>query len=186
MRNISQIGNSRFHTNIAIFKIEICGTLFNHYFKKRMPCSPYDLYENEFFQRCLSYDRKHKFQSDQNCFGPQRSSFSNRFVNFGIRFSLGPGTVSGFGFQKMPLILYKNLTKIFNFSNFIPECESRNLTLVKLFPLFDSGTYFWVAQHQLEVYDHAVVSVAIEFSSNSKKNATFYHANFLCQYIWYP
>ena len=63
----------------------------------------------------------------------------------------------------MPFILSNDLTKIFNFSNLIPEYDSHNLGLLNLLRLFDSGTYFWVACPQLEIYDHVVVSVSIEF-----------------------
>ena len=35
MPNILQIGNIHFNTNSAIFKIEICGTLFNHYLQEK-------------------------------------------------------------------------------------------------------------------------------------------------------
>ena len=48
-----QIDNRRFYTNFAVFKIEICGTLFNCCLHENVV---YYLYENESRQYCFSYD----------------------------------------------------------------------------------------------------------------------------------
>ena len=62
-----------------------------------------------------------------------------------------------------------------NFHNQIPECYSQSLALLNLFISSDASICSTIAFTPLGNSDHDVVSVLIEFSSNSQWHALFYY-----------
>ena len=61
-----------------------------------------------------------------------------------------------------------------NFPTQIPNCDSHSPVLLYLFISSGASIYFTMAFAPLGNFDHHVVSVSIDFLSNSKRNATFY------------
>ena len=57
-----------------------------------------------------------------------------------------------------------------NFPTWILDCDSHNPTLLDLFISFDTGIYSTLAFPPLGNSDHVVVSVSIDFLSNSKQD----------------
>ena len=61
-----------------------------------------------------------------------------------------------------------DLTQIVNFPTWIPDCDSRSLALLYLFLSSDVSIYSLVAFPPMGNSDHVVVSIPIDFPSNSK------------------
>ena len=61
-----------------------------------------------------------------------------------------------------------------NFSICILDCDSRSPALLDLFIYFDASICSTMALSSLGNSDHVVVSVSIDFPSNSKRDAPFY------------
>ena len=61
-----------------------------------------------------------------------------------------------------------------NFHTRILDCGSRSAALFDLFISSDSGICFTMAFSPLESSDHVVVSVSIDFRSNSQWDAPFH------------
>ena len=70
-----------------------------------------------------------------------------------------------------------DLTQMLNFLTQIPDCDSHTLPLLDLFISSDASIYSTMAFPTLVNSDHVVVSVSIDFLSNSK------HA--LCHHMTY-
>ena len=66
-----------------------------------------------------------------------------------------------------------DLTQMVNFPTRIPDCDSHSPALLDLFLSSDASVYSTVAFPPLENTDHVVVSVSIDFLSNSKRDAPF-------------
>ena len=62
-----------------------------------------------------------------------------------------------------------------NFPTRIPNCDSHSLALLDLPISFDASICSTMAFHPLDNSDHVVVSVSIEFPSNSNWDAPFHH-----------
>ena len=56
----------------------------------------------------------------------------------------------------------------------IPDCDSHGPALLDLFLSYDASICSTKAFPPLGNYDHVIVSVSIDFSSNSKRDAVFY------------
>ena len=61
-----------------------------------------------------------------------------------------------------------DLTQKVNFSTRIPDCDSQSPVLLDLFTSSDASICSTMALPSLENSDHVVVSVSIDFPSNSK------------------
>ena len=62
-----------------------------------------------------------------------------------------------------------------NFSTHIPDCDSHNSALLNLFRSSDASICSTMAFPPLGNSDHVVVSVSIDFPSNSQRDASFHH-----------
>ena len=62
-----------------------------------------------------------------------------------------------------------------NFPIWIPDCHSHSPALLDLFISSDASICSTMAFHPLENSDHVVVSVSIDFQTNSKWDAPFHH-----------
>ena len=67
-----------------------------------------------------------------------------------------------------------DLTQVVNFSTKIPDCDSHGPALLDSFFSSDASICSTMAFPQLGNSDHAVVSVSIDFPSNSKHDAPFH------------
>ena len=67
-----------------------------------------------------------------------------------------------------------DLTRLVNFPNRIPDCASHSPALLDLFLSSDAGICSTMAFPPLRNSDHIVVSVSIDFQSNSLRNAPFH------------
>ena len=70
-----------------------------------------------------------------------------------------------------------DLTQMANFPTRIPECDSHNPALLDFFLSSDASIFSTLTSPPLENsdhVDHVVVSVTIDFLSNSKRDALFY------------
>ena len=56
-----------------------------------------------------------------------------------------------------------------NFATWIPDCDSHSLALLDLFISSDASIF-----STLEKFAHVVVSVSIDFQTNSQQDAPFY------------
>ena len=72
------------------------------------------------------------------------------------------------------VIISNDFTQIVNFPTWIPDRDSHSSALLNLFPSSDASICFPMAFLPLENYDDFVVSVSIDFPSNSKWNALFH------------
>ena len=61
-----------------------------------------------------------------------------------------------------------DLTQMINFPMWIPDCDSHSPTLLDLLFSSDANIYFTMAFPPLGNSDHVVVSVSIDFPSNSQ------------------
>ena len=68
-----------------------------------------------------------------------------------------------------------DLTQMVNFPTCIPDCDSHSPALLDLFPSSDASICSTMTFPPLENFDHVVVSVSIDFPSNSQRNALFHH-----------
>ena len=66
-------------------------------------------------------------------------------------------------------------TQMVNFHFQIPDCDSHFSALLDLFISFDASISSTIAFPALGNSDHLVVSVSINFPSNSKRDALFHH-----------
>ena len=67
-----------------------------------------------------------------------------------------------------------------NFLTWIPDCDSRSLSLLDLFLSSDSSICFAMGFPPLGNSDHIVISVFIDFLSNSQQDALFYRIAYDC------
>ena len=67
-----------------------------------------------------------------------------------------------------------DLTQMVNFPTWIPDCDSHNPALLDLFLTSDASICFTMAFRPLENSDHVVVSVSIDFPTNSQQDAPFH------------
>ena len=67
-----------------------------------------------------------------------------------------------------------NLTQIVNFPIWIPDCDSHNPALLDLFLTSDASICSTMAFPPLGKSDHVVVSVSIDFPTNSQQDAPFH------------
>ena len=61
-----------------------------------------------------------------------------------------------------------------NFPTQIPDCDSHSPALLDLFLSSDASICSTMAFRPLENSDHVVVSVSIDFPTNSQRNALFH------------
>ena len=69
----------------------------------------------------------------------------------------------------------KDRTQMVNFPTRIPDCDSHSPALLDLFLSSDASICSTMAFPPLENSDHVVVSVSIDFPSNSQRDALFHH-----------
>ena len=74
------------------------------------------------------------------------------------------------------------LTQIVNFPPQISDCDSDSPALLDLFLFSDTIICSTVAFSPLGNFDHVVVSVSINFPSNSKQGALFHHIAYDCSH----
>ena len=67
-----------------------------------------------------------------------------------------------------------------NFPTRIPDCDSHDPALLDLFFSSDASIYSTMAFTPLRNSDHVVVSVSIDFPSNSQRDASFHHITYYC------
>ena len=72
------------------------------------------------------------------------------------------------------VIISSNLTQIVNFHTCIPDCDCHSLALLDLFISSGGSICSTVAFPPLGNLDHVVVSVSIDFPTNSKEDARFH------------
>ena len=65
-----------------------------------------------------------------------------------------------------------DLTQMLNFPTRIPDCDSHSRALLDLF-IFEASICSRMTFPPLRNFDHAVVSVSIDFPSNSQRDACF-------------
>ena len=71
-----------------------------------------------------------------------------------------------------------DLTQTVNFPTWIPDCDSHSLALLNLFISSDASICSTMAFPPLGNSDHVVVSVYIDFLSNSQQDAPFHHTTY--------
>ena len=74
------------------------------------------------------------------------------------------------------IIFLSQVTLIFlsNFPAWIPDCDSQNPALLDLFFSSDASICSTLAFSPLENYHYVIVSVSIDFPSNTKQDAPFH------------
>ena len=75
-----------------------------------------------------------------------------------------------------------DLTQMVNFPTRIPDCDSHNPALLDLFLTPDASICSTMALPPLRNSDHVVVSVSIDFPTNSQRDAPFHHIPY--DYSW--
>ena len=73
------------------------------------------------------------------------------------------------------IIISNDLTQMVNFPMLIPDCDSHRPALKDLFLSFDTSICSIMAFPPLGNFDRVVVSVSIDFPSNSHWDALFHH-----------
>ena len=68
-----------------------------------------------------------------------------------------------------------DLTQMVNFPTQIPDCDSHSPALLDLFISSDTRICSTMAFRPLGISDHVVVSVFIDFPSNSQRDTLFHH-----------
>ena len=68
-----------------------------------------------------------------------------------------------------------DLTQMVNFPTWIPDCDSHNPALLDLFLTCDASICSTMAFPPLGNSDHVLVSVSIDFLTNSQQDAPFHH-----------
>ena len=71
-----------------------------------------------------------------------------------------------------------DLIQMVNFPTWIPDCDSHSPALLDLFLSSDASICFTMAFPPLGNFDHVVVSVFIDFSSNSQRDAPFHRISY--------
>ena len=71
-------------------------------------------------------------------------------------------------------VMSNDLTQIFNFYTRISDCDSHSSALLGLFLSCDASIRSTIASPSFENSDPVVVSVSIDFPSNSKQDAPFH------------
>ena len=74
--------------------------------------------------------------------------------------------------------IWNDLTQMVNFLTRIPDCDSQCPALLDLFISSDASICSTMDFPSLENSDHVVVSVPIDFPSNSQRNAPFHHISY--------
>ena len=69
-----------------------------------------------------------------------------------------------------------DLTQTINFLILIPHCEAHNLALLDLFISSDASICSAMVFPPLGNSDHAVVSISVDFPSNSKGDVPFHYS----------
>ena len=72
------------------------------------------------------------------------------------------------------VIISNDLTQMVNFPTRIPDCDSHSPTLLDLFLSSDASICSTMAFPPLVNSDHVVVSVSIDFPSNSQRDVPFH------------
>ena len=73
------------------------------------------------------------------------------------------------------VIISNDLTVVVNFPTWSNDCDSHSPALFDFFLFSDAGICYTVALLSLGNHDHVLVSVSIDFPSNSKRDAPFPH-----------
>ena len=73
------------------------------------------------------------------------------------------------------IIFLYDLTQMVNFPTQIPDCDSHSSALLELFVSSDTSICSTMAFPPLGNSDHVVVSVSIDFPSNSQWDSLFHH-----------
>ena len=68
----------------------------------------------------------------------------------------------------------KDLTQIVNFPTQIPDCDFHSPAFLNLFLSSDASIYSTIAFPPLGNSDHVIVSVSIDFPSNSQQDVPFH------------
>ena len=76
------------------------------------------------------------------------------------------------------VIISNDLTQIVNFPTWIPDCDSHSPARLDLFLSSDASICSTMAFSPLENSDHIVVSVFIDFPSNSQRDALFHRIGY--------
>ena len=71
-------------------------------------------------------------------------------------------------------VISNDLTQMVNFPTWTPDCDSHSAALLDLFLSFDASSCSTMSFHSLGNSDHVVLSVSIDFPSNSQWDALFY------------
>ena len=72
------------------------------------------------------------------------------------------------------IIISNELIQVVNFPTQIPDCDSHSPAILDLFILFNASTCSTMAFNPMGNSGHVVVSVSIDFPSNSKQDASFH------------
>ena len=75
--------------------------------------------------------------------------------------------------ELIELMISNNLSQMVNFPTQIPDCDSNSPALLDLFISSETTICSTMAFHPLRNSDHVVVSVSIDFPSNSQRDARF-------------
>ena len=67
-----------------------------------------------------------------------------------------------------------DFTQMVNFATRIPDCDSHCHALLDLFLFSDASICSIITFPPLESFDHVIVSVSIDFPTNSKEDASFH------------
>ena len=76
--------------------------------------------------------------------------------------------------ELIDLVNSVDLTQMVNFPTHIPNCDSHSPALLDLFPSSDVIICSTMAFRPLGNSDHVVVSVSIDFRSNSERDVSFH------------
>ena len=77
-------------------------------------------------------------------------------------------------------IIIFDLTQMVNFPTRMPNCDSHSAALLDVFLSSDANIYSTMAFPPLGKCDHVVVSVSIDFPSNSQRDAPFHRIAYDC------
>ena len=97
-----------------------------------------------------------------------------------------------YNFSQISQFISNDLTQMFNFPTWIPDCDSHSPALLELLLFCDAVICSTTAFPPLGNSDHVVVSVSIDFPTNSQQNAPFHHIAYdyscadwdgLCDYL---
>ena len=77
--------------------------------------------------------------------------------------------------ELIDLVISNDLTQMVNFPTRIPDCDSHSPALLDFFLSYDASICSTMAFPSLGNSDHVLVSVSIDFPSNSQRDALFHH-----------